>query len=376
MKAAARRDHRRRRQEAHDPDQAGRQPVRLQPGRAGGRRPDQQRQGRPHDGLRLPGHRQPGRRPVRGPRAARPSPTSSPGSRSSSAAAAPADKPFKWTYAHALGLEQIVANFIAMWDQVTTNKKVGFLFANDADGQAWTDMKTGPPAGRQGGGLRRTSCPISIRCGLEDYTKYISDFKKNGCEICCGTIITPDFTNFWKQSIQQGYNPKVLTIGKALLFPQTPRGHRPHRLQHHGGGRVAPHLAVQGLHHRQDLPGAGRRLHGQDRRGVDRAHRPVRQVRMGGGRLQAGHQPRRQRRHHRQGQDHQARHLPRPHGLHRARRRWAPQAPGRERLHARRSAARSGSRARSSPSSPSWSATLSAPDLPVAAKVQPMQYAS
>ena len=55
----------------------------------------------------------------------------------------------------------------------------------------------------------------------EDYTKYISDFKKNGCEICCGTITTPDFTNFWKQSIQQGYNPKVLTIGKALLFPQT-----------------------------------------------------------------------------------------------------------------------------------------------------------
>jgi branched-chain amino acid transport system substrate-binding protein len=57
--------------------------------------------------------------------------------------------------------------------------------------------------------------------GLEDYTKYISDFKKNGCEIVCGTIITPDFTNFWKQAIQQGFNPKVCTIGKALLFPQT-----------------------------------------------------------------------------------------------------------------------------------------------------------
>jgi branched-chain amino acid transport system substrate-binding protein len=130
------------------------------------------------------------------------------------------DKPFKWTFAHALGLEDIVGNFISMWEQVPTNKKVGFLFANDADGQAWTDMKTGlPPAVKAAGYDYFLSDLYTV--GTEDYTKYISDFKKNGCEICCGTVITPDFTNFWKQSVQQGYNPKVLTIGKALLFPQT-----------------------------------------------------------------------------------------------------------------------------------------------------------
>jgi branched-chain amino acid transport system substrate-binding protein len=130
------------------------------------------------------------------------------------------DKPFKWTYTQAIGLEDIVGNFIDMWGQVTTNKKVGYLFANDADGVAWTDAKTGlPPAVTAAGytGFLSDLYPV----GLEDYTKYISDFKKNGCEICCGTIITPDFTNFWKQAVQQGYNPKVLTIGKALLFPQT-----------------------------------------------------------------------------------------------------------------------------------------------------------
>jgi branched-chain amino acid transport system substrate-binding protein len=130
------------------------------------------------------------------------------------------DTPFKWTYAQALGLEQIVANFIAMWDQVSTNKKVGFIFANDADGQAWTDMTTGlPPAVEAAGYTYYLSGLYTVP--TEDFTKYISDFKKNGCEICCGTITTPDFTNFWKQSVQQGYNPKVLTVGKALLFPQT-----------------------------------------------------------------------------------------------------------------------------------------------------------
>jgi branched-chain amino acid transport system substrate-binding protein len=130
------------------------------------------------------------------------------------------DKPFKWTYAHALGLEQIVANFIAMWDQVATNKKVGFLFANDADGAAWTDMTTGLPPAVKAAGYEYFLTDL-YPVPSEDFTKYISDFKKNGCEICCGTIITPDFTNFWKQSVQQGFNPKVLTIGKALLFPQT-----------------------------------------------------------------------------------------------------------------------------------------------------------
>ena len=33
----------------------------------------------------------------------------------------------------------------------------------------------------------------------------------------------PDFTNFWKQSLQQGFNPIVATVGKALLFPQRSR---------------------------------------------------------------------------------------------------------------------------------------------------------
>jgi branched-chain amino acid transport system substrate-binding protein len=127
---------------------------------------------------------------------------------------------FKWTYAHALGLEQIVANFIAMWDTVQTNKKVGFIFANDADGIAWTDMKTGLPPAVEAAGYTFV-LPDLYPVPTEDYTKYISEFKKAGCEICCGTITTPDFTNFWQQSIQQSYNPKVLTVGKALLFPQT-----------------------------------------------------------------------------------------------------------------------------------------------------------
>ncbi len=39
------------------------------------------------------------------------------------------------------------------------------------------------------------------------------------CEILTGVPIPPDFTTFWKQAMQQGFKPKVASIGKALLFP-------------------------------------------------------------------------------------------------------------------------------------------------------------
>ena len=32
-------------------------------------------------------------------------------------------------------------------------------------------------------------------------------------------MIPPDFSTFWSQAAQQGFHPKVVTIGKALLFP-------------------------------------------------------------------------------------------------------------------------------------------------------------
>ena len=34
-------------------------------------------------------------------------------------------------------------------------------------------------------------------------------------------MIPPDFTTFWNQAQQQGFRPKIASIGKALLFPQS-----------------------------------------------------------------------------------------------------------------------------------------------------------
>ena len=57
--------------------------------------------------------------------------------------------------------------------------------------------------------------------GTEDFTAQITSFKKAGCEVGLGVFVPPDFTNFWKQCKQQGWNPKVASYAKCLLFPQS-----------------------------------------------------------------------------------------------------------------------------------------------------------
>jgi branched-chain amino acid transport system substrate-binding protein len=52
-----------------------------------------------------------------------------------------------------------------------------------------------------------------------DFTSQISAFKSAGAEIVVGNMIPPDFATFWSQAAQQGFHPKIITIGKALLFP-------------------------------------------------------------------------------------------------------------------------------------------------------------
>ena len=56
-------------------------------------------------------------------------------------------KGFNWTYLFFWGLEDVIAAFLALWDGAPTNKVVGGLFPNDADGNAWGDQGARPAAG-------------------------------------------------------------------------------------------------------------------------------------------------------------------------------------------------------------------------------------
>lgn len=128
------------------------------------------------------------------------------------------NKGFTWTYHFFWGLEDVIASFLALWNELPTNKVVGGLFPNDADGNAWGDPKLGlPPALTKAG--YKLHDPGRYQLMNSDFTSQISAFKAAGAEIVTGNMIPPDFATFWSQSAQQGFKPKIVTIGKALLFP-------------------------------------------------------------------------------------------------------------------------------------------------------------
>lgn len=125
---------------------------------------------------------------------------------------------FQYTYHFFWGLEDVIANFLDLWGNSGVSKSVAGLFPNDADGNAWGDPELGFPKPLAEAGFTLTD-PGRYQPLNDDFSNYIAAFKEAGCEIVTGNMIPPDFATFWSQSAQQGFRPKIVTIGKALLFP-------------------------------------------------------------------------------------------------------------------------------------------------------------
>jgi branched-chain amino acid transport system substrate-binding protein len=125
---------------------------------------------------------------------------------------------FKWTYHMFWGLEDVIANFTNGWKSLQTNKKVGGLFPNDGDGNAWGDKERGFPKTLTAQGFALTD-PGRYQNMNQDFSAQIAVFKRDGVEIITGVMIPPDAKTFLTQARQQGFKPKVITLGKALLFP-------------------------------------------------------------------------------------------------------------------------------------------------------------
>lgn len=125
---------------------------------------------------------------------------------------------FDWTYHFFWGLEDVIGVFLDMWKSIPTNGVVGGLFPNDTDGNAWGDQKLGVPPALARAGFKLVD-PGRYQVLNPDFSAQIAAFKKAGCEIVIGNMIPPDIKTFWTQAKQQGFKPKAVSIGKALLFP-------------------------------------------------------------------------------------------------------------------------------------------------------------
>jgi branched-chain amino acid transport system substrate-binding protein len=127
-------------------------------------------------------------------------------------------KGFEWTYHFFWGLEDVVGALTGAWSQLSTNKVMGALWPNDEDGNAWGDPKIGFPPVLAQKGFKLVDRG-RFQSPMNNFSTFISEFKKEQVEIVSGVLPPPDFANFWNQAGQQGFRPKIVCVPKATEFP-------------------------------------------------------------------------------------------------------------------------------------------------------------
>ncbi|HVX83109.1 MAG TPA: ABC transporter substrate-binding protein [Devosiaceae bacterium] len=125
--------------------------------------------------------------------------------------------PFKWTYHFSFGTGIFATTYLSMWKQIPSNKKIGVMYPNDADGNAIRDNLA--PLLEKGG--YTIVDPGAYEDGTTDYSAQIQKFKDEGVEMFNTFPIPPDFAAFWRQAAQQGLTRqiKIAQIAKTGLFP-------------------------------------------------------------------------------------------------------------------------------------------------------------
>jgi branched-chain amino acid transport system substrate-binding protein len=125
----------------------------------------------------------------------------------------------KFVVMYFLGAEHLIQCFIPMWNrihsQLHTDKVVAAAFPNDSDGNAFRAVF--PPIAKSAGYKFDMSSPYTD--GTTNYSSMISQFKADKADFFTNVPLPPDFATMWKQSVQQGFKPKLATVAKVLLFP-------------------------------------------------------------------------------------------------------------------------------------------------------------
>ena len=129
----------------------------------------------------------------------------------------PTKNPFQFGFHFCFGVGNFDKAYTHLWPQVKTNKKVGVMWPNDADGNA-IRASLGPLLTKAGYTIID---PGAYQDGTNDYSAQISKFKSEGVQIFNTFPIPPDFATFWRQAAQQGLTKqiKIAQIAKTGLFP-------------------------------------------------------------------------------------------------------------------------------------------------------------
>jgi len=124
----------------------------------------------------------------------------------------------EWSYHSFWTLDMMYEQYSALWAQAGypagSGATVGIIFANDADGTAWHDVF----ADRIAADGYNLIDPGQYPAGTTDFSDIINQFQTAGVQVLAGTNTNADFTTFWRQAQSLGFDPAVLTMGKAFLL--------------------------------------------------------------------------------------------------------------------------------------------------------------
>jgi branched-chain amino acid transport system substrate-binding protein len=126
------------------------------------------------------------------------------------------EKHFKYTFHFFWGLGDVLPLYDDIWKRGAPGEtNLGALFPNDGDGAAWAGAV--PPFAEAAG--YTVNNPGAFPNGTTDFSAQIASLKQNQDSLLVSIMVPPDFITFWKQAVQQGYQPKVATVAKAIEFP-------------------------------------------------------------------------------------------------------------------------------------------------------------
>ena len=130
---------------------------------------------------------------------------------------------FQWTYNFFWSAHEFAAACAAAWRHLPSNKTIGALWANGADGQAFA--KICPPIFDKEGFKLVDPGRFDLP---SNYIAQISAFKEAGVELVQGVLPPPQFTAFLNAAAQQRFRPQSIFILKAVEFaaPLIPLGSR------------------------------------------------------------------------------------------------------------------------------------------------------
>ena len=124
---------------------------------------------------------------------------------------------FRWTYHFFAGMEEFADVYASLFKRSGLPGPVGGIFGDDLDGDAFVNSFPGA-MGKRGMTLFD---PGRIKLNAPDFKPVVRKFQEAGIQIVTGNLPPPVALEFFEVARQADYRPRMASIAKAFIFPET-----------------------------------------------------------------------------------------------------------------------------------------------------------